>query len=313
MERRLLHVDAHGPRFDEGALAVGHHQLVPQLRRELAQEEERDEDHAQADQARDDELVLPRREVAQRVRGHQAGRQGTHGGTERPEPHRDAATHLRREVAHQRRRRDQDDALYEADHAVGGGEPELVGDVRDGEELNDRNDKGPVDREVGSADLVGEPADERAERPDGVRDHQQVQEELEGHVVVGQQQRGDGALHVVEVIEHDRRQHDDRQVPEPRPRVGVLVELSPPEGIRQAVLAGDRCGHRSRGHVRSPFPRSARPMPPSVPPRTGRGVGRSPDARATSKRLNGPRTRCRHRPDPACLEPLSRHAPREDF
>ena len=99
--------------------SFAHHELVAQLRRELAQEEERDDHHAQADQSRDDELVLPRLEVVQGVGGHQAGAQGAHGRAERPEPHGDATAHLGREVAHQRRRRDEDDALHEADHAVG--------------------------------------------------------------------------------------------------------------------------------------------------------------------------------------------------
>ena len=89
-------------------------------------------------------------------------------GPERPESHGDAAAHLGREVAHQRRRRHEDDALDEPDHTVGGGEPPLVVDVGDGEELDERNDQRPVDREVGPADLVGEPADEGAEGADRV-------------------------------------------------------------------------------------------------------------------------------------------------
>ena len=57
------HVDAHGPRLDERPFALGHHELVAQLRRQLAQEEERDDHHAHAHEPRDDELVLPRAEV----------------------------------------------------------------------------------------------------------------------------------------------------------------------------------------------------------------------------------------------------------
>ena len=38
-------------------------------------------------------------------------------------------------------------------------------DVGDGEELDERDDERPVDREVGPADLVGEAADERGEAP----------------------------------------------------------------------------------------------------------------------------------------------------
>ena len=90
------------------------------------------------------------------VRGHQAGGQGAHGRAERPEAHGHATAHLGREVPHQRRRRDEDDALDEPDHAVGGGEPPLVVNVRDGEQLDQGDDQRPVDGEVGPADLVGQ-------------------------------------------------------------------------------------------------------------------------------------------------------------
>ena len=160
------------------------------------------------------------------------------------------ATHLRRKVAHQCGGRDQNDPLDEADDAVGRGEPPLVVDVRDGQQLDERDDQGPVDGEIGPPDLVRQPPDEHAEGTDRVGNDQEVQEELERHVVVGQQQRRDRALHVVEVIQHDRREHDDGQVPEPRPRVGVLVELPLPQGVRQPPLR-NRCAHRCRGHLRT--------------------------------------------------------------
>ena len=99
-------------------------------------------------------------------------------------------------------------------------------------------DERPVDGEVGPPDLVREAADERAEGTDRIGDDQQVEEELERHVVVGQQQRRDRPLHVVEVVEHDRRQHDDGQVPEPRPCVGVLRGAVASRGRSPALAWG---------------------------------------------------------------------------
>ena len=198
---------------DERPLSLGHHQLVPQLRRELTQEEEGDHHDAQADDARDDELVLPRRQVA-RACGwppgwrHSAPMVGPSAQNPMATPRPIWGEKSRMRAG----RRDEDHALDEPDDAVGRGEPELVADLRDGEELDQRDQQRSEDREVGPPDLVGQPADEGAERADGVRDDQQVQEELERHVVVGQQQRCDRALHVVEVVEHDRREHDDGQV-----------------------------------------------------------------------------------------------------
>ena len=60
MRSGLLDVDPLGACLDQGPFAFADHQLVAQLRRELTQEEERDDHHAQADQPRNDELVLPR-------------------------------------------------------------------------------------------------------------------------------------------------------------------------------------------------------------------------------------------------------------
>jgi hypothetical protein len=59
-------------------------------------------------------------------------------------------------------------------------------DVRNGEELDKRDDERPVDGEVGPSDFVREAADERAESTDGVGDDQQVEEELELLVLIGQ-------------------------------------------------------------------------------------------------------------------------------
>ena len=59
-----------GPGLDQRLLTLGHHQLVAQLRRELAQEQEGDHHHPQAHQTRDHELVLPGLEMRQGVGGH---------------------------------------------------------------------------------------------------------------------------------------------------------------------------------------------------------------------------------------------------
>ncbi len=112
------------------------------------------------------------------------------------------------------------------------------------------DDERSEDREVGPADPVGEPSDEGGEGADGVRDDEQVEEVLERHVVVGQHQRRDGALHVVEVVEHDRGEHDDPQVPDPRQRVGIAVKLTLPQGVAQAVPGRDSNRLRRRRHVR---------------------------------------------------------------
>ena len=154
MSRRLLHVDPHGARLDQGALTFGDHELVAQLRGQLPQEDERDDDDDHACQARDDELVLPRVQMGEGVRGHKARGQTPHGGSERPKPHGRTPSHLGREVAHERWGRHQDDALHETDHAVGHGESELGMDVGHADQLHQPHNERPIDRQVGPADLV---------------------------------------------------------------------------------------------------------------------------------------------------------------
>ena len=119
-------------------------------------------------------------------------------------------------------------------------EAELRVDVRDCRQLDQRHGQGAVDREVGPADHVGEPSDEGGERPDRVGHHDHVQEVLERHVVRGQQQREDRPLHVVEVIEHDRGDNHDRQVPVARRRPRVVRKLAPHERLHKPVRM--RCG-----------------------------------------------------------------------
>ena len=165
-----------------------------------------------AHQAGDDELVLPRVQVRKRAGGDDTRRQASHRRPQGPEAHGRAAPHLGREVAHECRGGHEDDALDESDHAVGEREAESAVDVRNGHQLDEPDGERAVDRQVGPTDLVGEASDEGGEGADGVRHHQQVEEVVERHVVVGQQQRRDGALHVVQVVEDDRGEHHDRQV-----------------------------------------------------------------------------------------------------
>ena len=89
-------------------------------------------------------------------------------------------------------------------------------------------------------------------------DDQQVQEVLERHVVVGQQQRRDRPLHVVEVVEHDRRQHDDGQVA----RAGATCS-----GSGRAVAFRRRCQALAAGPVCSPLSSSSsEPLSRRTPP-----------------------------------------------
>ena len=103
------------------------------------------------------------------------------------------------------------------------------------QQLHQGHDERPVDRQVGPADLVRQPSDEGREGADGVRHDEQVQEVLERHVVVGQHQRRDGPLHVVEVVEHDRGEHHDRQVSHAGPASTGTVGVGAATGRRTTL------------------------------------------------------------------------------
>ena len=91
-----------------------------------------------------------------------------------PEPHRRGPPHLRGEVADQGRGGDQADALDQADGEALDAERPLVGRVRQDEGGHDPGDQQPPDHQVGPAEPVGEPGEQRAERPDQVSEGQQV-------------------------------------------------------------------------------------------------------------------------------------------
>ena len=210
--------------------------------------------------------------MSEGMRRNKARGQGAHGGAQRPEPHGRPPSHLRREVTHERWSRHEDDALYESDQAVGQGEAELGVDARDAK-LHQTDDKCAVDRHVGTPDLVRQPSDQGGECANCVRHHEQIQEVLKRHVVVGQHQRRERALLVVEVVEHDRGQRHDSQVAEPRNRLGVAVQLPPAQSVADPTGSWDWClccGHRHGPPPRSSLPTNRYPgdarsnLPPAV-------------------------------------------------
>jgi hypothetical protein len=113
--------------FDEPAVAHVDHQLVAQVRRELAQPHERGNGDDRAGDAADDELALPAVVAIQGVAGHDGDHERAQHRAERPETHRRPAPHLGREVADQRRGPDQHDPLDEAEGPETGRELELGG------------------------------------------------------------------------------------------------------------------------------------------------------------------------------------------
>jgi hypothetical protein len=127
--RAFLDVYARGACLDELPVADLHHQLSPELGRKLSQADECDDEHDQADDAADDELVLPRMEMIEGVARDQRHGQAGDDRTHRPEPGGQASPELWGEVANEGRRRHEDDALDEAEGAVEHGVDPQVGGI----------------------------------------------------------------------------------------------------------------------------------------------------------------------------------------
>ncbi len=230
-----LDIDTAGPRLDQGPLLHRDHQLVPELRGQVLQEEEGDHKYPHADDPREDELVLPRVQVVDGAGGDQAGHQAPHCRPQGPEPHGRAPSHLGGEVPDESRRHHQDDPLEEPDERVGDRELQAGMGIGDGKELDQPDDQHPEDGQVRPPDLVRDPTDERAERPDGVRHHQQPEEVGERHVEVRQEQRRRSADHVVEVVEDDRGHDHDAQVAIALAGRRVVVQLPIEEALAAAT------------------------------------------------------------------------------
>ena len=139
------------PRLDQRLVTGGHHELVPDLRREILQEEERDHEDDDGGDTRNDELALPvgLAEVIQRVQRHQRRDEAARHRAHRPEPHGRGAAELGAEVPHQCRSGHEDGAFDDTDqardHEVG---PLTVGE-RDADGSQQPDDEEAVDDDVG--------------------------------------------------------------------------------------------------------------------------------------------------------------------
>src|ERR1019366_4856674 len=66
-------------------------------------------------------------------------------------------------------------------------------------------------------------------------------------------QRREGALRVIEVVEHDRGERHDPQVPEARNRLGVAVELPLTQTAQEPTGVRNWCLCRGHRHGRPPL------------------------------------------------------------
>ena len=200
--------------------------------------DEGDEEDRKTDSAAKVELEAPVGVARKRVARDLGDDEAAEHRAERPEAHREAAADLRREVTDQRGRRDEDDALDEADARVDHHEPHLGRRVRQGERVEHAGDQQPVRDQVGPAPAVSESRQQRGERADAVGDDRDDHEVREGHVVVLDDLRRYGTLQVELVVQDDRREDRDPEVEGARPGVRVVRQLAGPEAAAKSLDLG---------------------------------------------------------------------------
>ena len=202
------------PRLDQRLVAGGHHELVPELRREILQEEERDDEDDEGGDARNDELALPvgLAEVIQRVQGHERGDETPRHRANRPKPHGRGPAELRAEVPHQCRRGHEDGAFDNTDQAGDDEVGPLIVGQRDADGGEQPDDEQPVDDNVGTPHSVRLAGRQRGECAEEVGDHDDGDVEGETHVESGQDVGRHPGLRVVHVVEDERGQHREGQV-----------------------------------------------------------------------------------------------------
>ena len=129
----------------------------------------------------------------------------------------------------QRRGGYQTGALYQEHEEAEEGELPLACRQWDDKSHHDPGNQQATDHEIGAAHPVGDPAKQRAERPDQARERPAVQEEGEAHMQLDQEQSGDRGGDVQLVIQRDGAQDRDPREQEPPSRVGIAVELPVPQ------------------------------------------------------------------------------------
>src|SRR5215469_15258297 len=241
--QRLLNVDPLGPRFDQRTVPHRHHELVTKLRRQLPQAEERDRENEQTYDAADFVLVRPeprrgdygRDGVGADDRDDQAAQDRAAG----PEPHGRGTADLWGEVTDQRRGRHQANAFDDADNKALDRVGPLVRRGRDDEANEHAGEEQTEDHEVCPAVAVGEPGEQRAEGADQVTEGKRQHEEREGHVQVGQDQRGYRPAHIQLVVEHDGGEDCERQVEHSGSGVWIGIQLPVNQRGGESPLPGD--------------------------------------------------------------------------
>ena len=223
--QQLVIGQAARPRLDQRLVTGGHHELVPDLRREVLQEEERDHEDDDGGDTRNDELALPvgLAEVIQRVQRHQRRDEAARHRAHRPESHGRGAAELGAEVPHQCRSGHEDAAFDDTDqardHEVG---PLAVGQ-RDADGSQQPDDEEAVDDDVGPPHPVRLAGRQRGEGAEEIGDHDDGDVEGEIHVVPGQDVGRHPRLRVVHVVQNDGGQDGQRQIAAPSRAARVLL------------------------------------------------------------------------------------------
>ena len=250
-------------RLNERLVARRHHQLVPQLGGEIPQGKEGDHKDHDGGEAGDDELALPvgLTEVIQRVQGDERRDQASRHRPHRPKPHGGGATELGAEVAHQRRRGDQDGAFDDTDKAGEDQVGPLVvrqGNADRGEQPDDEQ---PIDDHVGPTETIGLAGRQGGKRAEKVGDHDDRDVEREVHVEAGQNVGRHSGLCVVRVVEDDGGENGQREVPGAPRSLRILIDRMVEEELAHRAPNGrlsrrnnvprSRWTHTTHPHLRT--------------------------------------------------------------
>jgi hypothetical protein len=119
--------------------------------------------------------------VTEGMARHQGDGEAGDDRSHRPQPRGRTPSELWREVAHESERRDEDDALDEAEEAVERGVDPQVGGIGQAEQHHQCRDEEPIGDQVGAAPTIRQPGDQEGERPDEVADDDDVDEERPRH------------------------------------------------------------------------------------------------------------------------------------
>ena len=154
------------------------------------------------------------------------GEKAAEHGADGPETHSGRAPDLRREIADQGGGGDQDNPLHEADRDADQGIAQSCVDGGHGKDGEQGDDEEPVDDQVGAAEPVSEPGQQRGKSPDRIGDGKQADEVGEGHMQVAHHQRCHAATHIEGIVERDGNEHDEGELPAAACRIGIVIELA---------------------------------------------------------------------------------------